>query len=156
MHRRLVSLLLLPCLMLTQSASLGHSHGGNEPPGHDLRPHFHVTPHSERRCHGPRHHHHGPGGHHHHHHNDGDDTAAPDAPPRPRLESLPNHDADAIYISRVDVVITERSAVAEELATSSPLPADSHPVLTFWTYPPHEAVSWTRPPPPSGRVCALY
>src|SRR2546430_8789890 len=102
MYRRLVSLLFLLCLVLTQTASLSHSHGGNKPPGHDLRPHFHISPRSEHRCHEQGHHHHGPGGHHHHHH-DGEDIAEPDALPRPQLGPLSDHDFDAIYITRVAI-----------------------------------------------------
>src|SRR5260370_1019302 len=65
MYRRVLCLLLLPCVLLTQSASLGHCHGDTEPAGHDLRPHFHTNLTSS--CHGHHgHHRHGPGGHHHH------------------------------------------------------------------------------------------
>jgi hypothetical protein len=90
MLRRVVSLMLLPCLLLTQSAALGHAHGGVLPAGHGLRPHFHLA--SVHESHGHRH---GPDGHHHH---DADDE--PDTELDPVLqEQAPHHDHDAVYFS---------------------------------------------------------
>ena len=37
LYRHVVSLLLLPCLLLPQSALLAHAHGGGQPAGHDQR-----------------------------------------------------------------------------------------------------------------------
>jgi len=96
MFRRVVSLILVPCLVLTQSAFLGHSHGGKEPPAHDHRPHLHAT-----KPPAPHDHQHGPGGHHHHD-DAGDDepehaTAEPTYP-----EPLPDHDDNAVHVA-VDI-----------------------------------------------------
>src|SRR4051794_7803386 len=67
MYRRVVSLLLLPSLLHLQQLSLGHAHGGSQPPGHDLASHIHIN----TTCHE-----HDDFGHHHHgdvDHHDGDD-----------------------------------------------------------------------------------
>lgn len=40
--RRVVCLLLVPAVLLTQRAGLCHGHGPAQPAGHDLRPHFHL------------------------------------------------------------------------------------------------------------------
>ncbi|VTU01451.1 unnamed protein product [Gemmataceae bacterium] len=92
MFRRAVSLILLPCLVLTQSALVGHSHGGKEPPGHDHRPHFHAAepaaPHD----------HHAPGGHHHHDDAGNDEPEHATAEPTD-LKPLPDHDDDAVHFA---------------------------------------------------------
>src|SRR5688572_12890353 len=90
MYRRVVALVLLPCLLLTQPACFAHVHGGDQLAGHDLCPHFHAntTPHS----HG---HHHGHGGRHHHHegeHEDQDPVSLPHDVPSS------DHDEDAVYV----------------------------------------------------------
>jgi hypothetical protein len=115
MFRRVVSLTLVPCLLLTQSAALGHAHGGDEPAGHDARPHLHTAPTSD-----DHHHHHGPGGHSHHH--DADDAEpeprSPDSPP-----SQPEHDADAVFVAAGDAVLAGRSQAVDETPPS---------ILTWW------------------------
>lgn len=158
MYQRVVSLLLLPCVLLTQSAALGHSHGGSQPAGHNLRPHFHTNSSSAPRSDDHGHHHHGPDGHHHYH-DDGDDVPEPDTQPTPAPEPLSEqeHDSDAVYINRVDVVINDRPAVDDELAASLQWAAAGlHLPSAFWADPSHEAVNWTHAPPPSGYACPLY
>src|SRR5829696_9036925 len=105
MYRGLVSLLLLPCLLLSRSAAFGHSHGGGEPAGHNSRPHLHVTstPNEPGSHHHHRGHHHGPDGHHHHH----EDGATPDdSLPFQGVQNEPisDHDSDVIYLGEVDAI----------------------------------------------------
>jgi hypothetical protein len=93
MLRRVVTLLLLPCLLLSQSAAIGHAHGGSLPAGHDLRPHVHASfAVSTHDAHG---HHDGHGCHHHHGEAVGHDadpvTAVAQEHPVP-------HDHDAVYL----------------------------------------------------------
>lgn len=149
MYRRVVSLLLLPCVLLTQSAALGHCHGGNHPAGHDPRPHIHLN--TVR--HEPHGHRHGPGGHHHHK----SDTAPATATlPAPQPEPPSDHDSDAIFF-------TDASAVPPRSAAGGP-PGDSPEWATSWlnlstTLPwaglPQVAANWCHPPP-VGRACPLY
>ena len=113
---RVVSLFLLPCVLLTQSVSLGHSHGGNDPAGHDPRSHFHTNSTSAPRSHDHGHHNHSSDGHHHH--DDGDDAPEPDTQPPSQPEPLSEHDSDVVFITSVDVFINARSAVDDELAAS--------------------------------------
>lgn len=42
MSRKIVSLILMPFVLLTQSVTFGHSHAGNQPAGHELRAHIHL------------------------------------------------------------------------------------------------------------------
>ena len=155
MFRRVVSLLLLPFVLLTQSAALGHSHGGSQPAGHDLCPHFHTNPITYPCSHG--HHHHGPDGHHHQHHHDGDDVPETDRQPTPEPEPQSDHDSDAVYVTSIDVVINERSAVDNEFsAPSGWVTAGSNPSIASRTNPSQEAARWTHPPPASGYICPLY
>src|SRR4051794_15689483 len=90
MGRRVVSLVLLPCLLLTQSAGFGHSHGGGQPPGHDSRPHMHVRVIPAARHHGHRHSPHDHDGDHYHDRDDEPEAAPPPAAPF-------DHDDDAVY-----------------------------------------------------------
>jgi len=90
MYRCVVAIVLLPCLLLTQLAVVGHFHG-TQPAGHDLHPHFHVAKPAA-----PQGHRHGPGGHHHHHDVDDDEQEpTPKAPSQTKPSS--NHDDDVIY-----------------------------------------------------------
>ncbi|MCI0458241.1 MAG: hypothetical protein L0Z62_14850 [Gemmataceae bacterium] len=151
MYRRVVCLLLMPCLLLTQAASVGHCHGGFEPAGHELRPHFHTQPPPVRQDH-----HHGHGGHHHHH-DDGDEVPEPDTQPTPQPEPLSDHDSDAVFITSVDVVLNARSAVDDGLTASSLLAAGgSNLFIAFWPDPPNESANWTHSPPSSGCSCPLH
>jgi len=155
MYRRVVSLFLLPCLLLSQSAAFGHSHGNGDPAGHGLRVHFHTKSASTSVSH-----HHGHHDHdvcHHHHHADRDTAPKPENQPSTLPESLPDHDSDAVFITSVDVVISERSSIDDELTASA-----------FWAYlwlnpstailanPPDQPAIWTHGPSPCSCVCPLY
>src|SRR5262245_35322301 len=106
MYRRPVSLLLLPCVLLTQSASLSHWHVVKRPAGHDVRPHFHTRVGWAADTHKHGHHHHGRGGHHHHH-NDGAENAACALHP-PQLTAVSDHDSDAVFVAASDSVVAKR------------------------------------------------
>lgn len=154
MYRRVVSLFLLPYVLLTQAAAFGHSHGGSQPAGHDLRPHIHTTraPAGHRHDHGR--HHHGGGGHHH----DADNVTsdAPTTPTFPHPEPLPDHDSDAIYINAADVVV-ERSKPASEIAPSVWWTAAEADVFAKdWADPPAHSAFCGHPPPLYGQFCPLY
>src|SRR5262245_36881514 len=100
MYRQVMSLILVPCVLLTQSVAFGHSHGGREPAGHGLRPHFHTKL--------------GSAGHHHH----PGDTDAPE-PGTPAAEPISDHDADAVYLDVVSVVITDRLTANDHEPTAA-------------------------------------
>lgn len=156
MYRRVVFLLLLPCVLLSQSAALGHSHCGREPAGHDLRPHFHATPASNH--HDPGHHHNGPDGHHHHD-GDGDAPAEPDSQPTQQPEPLsePEHNSDAVFINSVEVIVNERAAVDDYLAASPEWAAAGLNLPTgWWVDPHHKALNRTHAPPTRGFASPLY
>jgi hypothetical protein len=146
MYRRVVALILLPGLLLAQPAVLGHAHGHDQPVGHDLRPHFHAN--LAPADHG--HHHHGPDGHRHHHHDEHDDGPAG---PAAQSGPVPDHDADAVFVTDVTAVPVERNPVADGS------------VLLTWLLPSFEAC-WTRgtdlalvsphPPPIPSTSCPLY
>lgn len=156
MYRRIVSLLLLPCVLLTQSAAFGHSHGGSQPAGHDLRPHVHTNPvpAGHHHDHDDGHHHHGHGGHHHDVVNDVA-SDAPVTPPTQSPEPLSDHDSDAIYVNATDAVAVERS----ELPGGA---CDFWTVFTSdllaqaWAVPQARPVICGHPPPLPGHVCPLY
>ena len=92
MTRRIVSILLVPLLLVSQGFWAAHSHAGTsvaEPEGHSARAHVHL--------HGGEHHH-----HHSHHEHDGDDSD--DRPPASPVEPGPlDHDSDAVYLSETQL-----------------------------------------------------
>lgn len=150
MYRRVVSLLLLPCLLLTQSAALlGHAQAGLRFPGHDLRPHFHTQ--SAPAGHDHSRHHHSTGGHHH-----DDDAPQLKMPITPDPEPQSDHDADAVYVSSFDVVVTGRSML-EDGADTSPLwaTAAGSNFVVLWPSPSRHPAKWWHPPP-LGSSCPLY
>jgi hypothetical protein len=157
MFRRVVSLILLPCVLLTQSAALlGHAHAGLRLPGHDLRPHFHTqpTPVGHQNDHGQHHHGHGPGSHNH----DVADVVAtnpPSTPPTQHPEPLPDHDSDAVYVIVTDAVVVERSQPTTQVESSDcwSFP-DLAPFATFKAEPPTHPLVCGHPPP--GHLCPLY
>lgn len=159
MYRRLVSLLLLPCLLLTQSAALGHAHGGATPVGHESRPHFHTVPASAAHSHsGDGHDGHSHGhAHHRHPHTDADDVPGPDLHQVPAGESPSDHDSTAVYTTSIDLAATERSSADSDPAGSSPW-ADAwlNQSLTFFSASPPEAANRAHPPPDSGYSCPRY
>lgn len=117
MFRRVVLLLLLPGLLLSQAAAAGHAHGEHTPADHSARPHVHTLPAAEDRHH-THGHHHGPGGHHHDHDDEGDDAPTPQpvtSPPQPEPPS--DHDEDAVFVP-TDTVVVERAVSVEVVHTS--------------------------------------
>ena len=147
MYRRIVSLILLPGLLLTQSAALGHTHDGADPAGHGLRPHIHTNPTPVRHDH-RGHHNHSPGGHHH----DSSDVPEPSLP-----EPTRDHDDDAVYLT-VEAVVA-RPVQADDEGTST----------LFWLLPQLDVASdhgkdlseyamrWTHSPPRmTSADCPLY
>lgn len=156
MYRRIVSLVLLPCVLLSQSAAFGHAHGGSEPAGHALRPHFHINPAATRPEQG--YHHRGPHGRHHH--DDGGAPAEPDSQPAQQPEPLSEdeHDSDAVFIDRVDVVMTPRSIATDDgLAVSLPwATAGSVLPVSLWTDPWQEAMNRAHAPPLRDCAYPLY
>lgn len=155
MYRRVLSLLLLPCVLLTQSVAFGHSHVGGQPAGHDLREHIHTNPVvvDSHNAHGHRHHH-GPGGHHHHH-DDVTDTAEPNAQPKPQPEQPSDHDTDAIFVNATDAVMVERSEAVTQVESLNWWSfSDSAPFAACDAVPPIRSVICAHPPP--GQLCPLY
>lgn len=147
MFRRVVSLILLPCLLLTQSvALLGHAHAGLRLPGHNLRPHVHTHPVAldGHDAHGHRH---GPGGHHRHH-DDAKDIPEPDTQTTPLPEPPTDHDSDAVYVNVTDAVVVERPQPTTQVESSDwwSLP-DLAPFATFRDEPPTHTLVCGHPPP---------
>lgn len=158
---RALSLILMPCLLLTQSLSaLGHSHGSDEPAGHGLHPHFHVT--RSVATESPGHHDHEANGHHHSHDVcsdcDGLKTLASKSIPasQPGPLSDHEHDSDAVYISQVECGLCRHSEVDERLSVSCEwdTPAFCQPVAVC-VGPSREIANW-RHTRPRGRTCARY
>ena len=123
MLRRVVSFLMLPCLLLTQSASVAHGHGKDTPVGHESRPHVHLALAAavlgETHEHGSAHgHSHPAGGHHRHHHDEADEGATPttasDRSGSGGHGSAPiqtgDHDRDAVFVSSLDAVTSRAGA----------------------------------------------
>jgi len=154
MYRRIVTLLLLPGFLLTQWASLGHFHGGDQPVGHDLAPHFHVNAARHDHHHGG-HHHHGHG-HKHHHHHDEDDRPDIKGPQSPEPKPLSDHDADAVYVS-VDLLLGERCLISNELGSVTSITATPARYFRGWDGTQDHFVRWLpRPPRQCSNSCALY
>ena len=152
MCRRIVSLFLAPCVLLTQSAVvLGHSHGTNSREEHDDRTHIHV--HAIAFESGHSHH------AHNHHHCDGVNESQQEhvgmEEPSPTVP-LSDHDADAMYVSAYDVVLGARCQPVGELTISQWLYA---PACILCILPATESsrplADWTHAPPHDG-VCPLY
>jgi hypothetical protein len=153
MRRRVVSILLVPCVLLTQAGAVfGHSHGGYEPTGHDFRPHLHTN--RSATGHEHSHNHHDQDGRHHEH-DDADAPAEPDSQGVPVSEE--NHDSDAVYINGVNVALAPRSASGEKLA-GSPLFADCvlHVAPRFCVQPAQQVFRCALAPPLCGFACPIY
>lgn len=151
MFRRVVVFVMLPCLLLTQSAAFGHAHGGGQPAGHDIRPHFHTTAAPT----GHTHEH----GHRHPHHHDVDEAApvAPTTLPPQHPEPQPDHDSDAIYVAVPDGVAVERFELPGGVASALWWPVDdSDPFVNVWADPPAHSILCGCPPPLGSRSCPLY
>ena len=153
MYRRIVSFLLLPCVLLTQSvAAFGHSHGSDEPAGSRFRAHFH-THHAACR-HEQAHHHHGQDVHHHSN-LDGHAVAEQDSRLVPWFEG--EHDSDAVYIDGKDLGLCRRSTLSEELAGSLfSSHGGLHPSVALCAQPPKQVLRCAHSPPLSSCHCAIY
>ncbi len=148
MYRRVVSLLLLPTLLLTQSAALGHAHEDHE--HNDPRPHFHLCPiiagHS-----------HSPGEHHLTHAMTNDDSghefevSNPISPPA-------DHDSSAVFTATVDFGLYSRSAADVEYRDFSQWAAVWLNLFSVvpWSDQPWHAITWPHSLPPSGHACPIY
>ena len=154
MYRRIVTLLLLPCVLLTQSVAHGHSHGEGQDAGNDARPHFHAALAVSPPDHD--HHHQGPGSHHHQSDRNADPTDAPIAPHSDPSESLPDHNSDAVFVAASDAV-GGRSEFSEGIHSAF-----------WWTAACTDSIECVlddrlvnskfcgHPPPLVGRICPLY
>lgn len=111
MYRRVVSLLLLPGLLLSQAAAAGHTHGDHTPADHSIRPHVHTAPAVVADRHHARGHHHGPGGHHHYHDEDDEGSFPSPTVPPPQAEPPADHDADALFVPVVTVGVERPASV---------------------------------------------
>lgn len=156
MYRRVVSLLMLPCVLLTQSmATLGHAHAGQRLPGHDLRPHFHTQPVPaagfDRDLAVDPGHHHGFVGLHHH-----EEALTPQTPTTPDPGPQSDHDTNAVYVTGVDVVANGR-CLADNRVDASPLwaIAAEFNFAALWPNSSRHPVKG-RHPPPFGSSRPLY
>jgi hypothetical protein len=150
--RRVVSLLLVPMVLLTQWAGTSHCHGSHQPPDHDRVPHFHFGGFPLRQS---NHHHHDGHGHHHHHDGEDRDDGDRDEPsdePAPR----PDHDDDAIYVP------VEPGTAAVPLKHVRDTSASAHAAVSLTTLAPAStptASLFPRAHPPPGLSsgsCPVY
>lgn len=147
MFRRIVSLLLLPGVMLTQSAvGLSHSHGDNEPAGHGLRAHIHI--------HGCSHSHELV---HHHFHAEEVVESNFHRDDHPNRPSETEHDADAVYVKTIDSLVRSYATIGDTLrGIHSWISNTSQAIASAPVCPRFPAVDQTHPPPPCGYDCPLY
>lgn len=149
MYHRVVSLILLPFVLLTQSASLGHVHGGSQPAGHGDRAHFHTAFTAHDHEHG---HHHDDSGDHRHR---GDED---DASERHALAEPPqDHDADAVFVE-VDVFVdSQRVGTGNELTGSVLWVGEWLDFSAIGLTDPRQFVCLrTHAPPPGCYCCPIY
>jgi len=109
MCRCVLLMMLLPYVLLTQFALVGHAHCERFPLGHCLRPHIHTG----TVTHEINHHHDDDGISDHHHHEDDevDDVKLRGMAPS---ETLPDHDLDAIYLAAFDSIPNDRKVHSGE------------------------------------------
>lgn len=102
MMRRLISLLLIPLVVVSQSVSmLAHDHAGqgaSTPSEHASRPHFHT---------------HAGNGHHHHHIHRLDVAHDLQDTTRFLISAADPHESDAIYVSTSTPFLIQRQSGAE-------------------------------------------
>lgn len=124
MFQTIVSLCLLPCLLLGPTLTVGHSHSDGQPPGHDLRPHFHTRGTSSKHDH--RHHDHHSHGKRHgarrggsHRGGQVDRQGEMQVPLTCSVHHNPaDHDSNAIYLDSVGPMLIVRSEFADIARTS--------------------------------------
>ena len=107
MNRNLVSLLLIPFVLLTQSVTCGHSHAVNQPVEHDLRAQAHLDLSADDEQHGHSH------GNHSHTHAGTDHDH--DQPVTPGVETPFDHDSSAVYLNSIDLIVGTRSSISLNL-----------------------------------------
>lgn len=164
MSRRIITLVLLPCVVILQSIiAIGHTHGTDQSTGHNLRPHVHLTSSSD--AHGHSHHHHEGHGHHHgahghhHSHNDSDHRDSHEegesVPPVPLSHN--EHDSGAVFFDGIDVILSQRTSFDEELSSSffAAAAALSHAPVSCIDAS-ELALDQEQSPPVCVRCCALY
>jgi len=113
MTRRILSLLLIPFVLLTQSVTFGHSHAGKQPAGHGLRSHIHLYSHAAGEAQGHTHSH-GSIFHKHKNHAHTDQ----DNPVSDEMESPFDHDSSAVYLNSIDLASGSHSLLKTELLLS--------------------------------------
>jgi hypothetical protein len=143
---RVVCLLLIPAVLLTQWVSLGHSHGGSQPVGHAFRPHFHTTSTSAGHHHHDHgHHHHNPGSRHHH---DENEASSPATFFTGEHGPLWAHDFDAVFLVAVQVIVGERARVGDELVRSTSwINPELLAFASRWNSLSSQSSLWSHPPP---------
>ncbi|MCA9019072.1 MAG: hypothetical protein KDA74_02950 [Planctomycetaceae bacterium] len=110
MSRKIVSLVMIPFVLLTQSVTWGHSHAGNQPAGHELRAHIHLEFSAEEEQHGHVHSH----GTHSHSHAEHSATDH-EQPVLPEVGFPFDHDSSAVYLNCADLSAGSRSTLKTEL-----------------------------------------
>jgi hypothetical protein len=143
MFRRVVPILLVPVVLLSQWAGLVHCHGADQPPGHGSVPHIHIGEILSIR---PM----------HHHHDAPEREDADHGEPCNQSTLPPEHDDDAVYIPVVPATIATPSQydLAIQHGAVAALPADFlTPLLS-----PVSAVSPRTHSPPGSHpgACPLY
>lgn len=143
MYRNLVSLMLIPFVLLTQSVTCGHSHAGNQPVEHGLRAHIHLDlsaddeqpAEDKQQGHGHSH-----GTHSHTHAKHADTHHDHDQPATPGVETPFDHDSSAVYLNSADLTSGSRSTLKADLLLScywnvieaETLPCPLFGLLTEW------------------------
>ncbi|MFL5329530.1 MAG: hypothetical protein ACJ8C4_11500 [Gemmataceae bacterium] len=140
MVRRLLTLILMPCLLLTQSAAMGFCCSEGEQSGQLRRPHIHTN------CLFVWHDH-----HHHlnccHHHNDDFDDEEP-------TSNAPDHDDDAVYVTAETLAAPRSSAEILTIDVSSALiPTD---IVCSSQLDLQRATRWWPPPLDQSCCCPIY
>jgi hypothetical protein len=130
--------LLLPCLLLTQAgAALSHTHGGDDPAEHELRPHVHV---------------HMPWDDSHSHHHEHDVPGLP----ADHDHSPSDHDSDAVYVKSVDVLVRPHTIFADVLTASIAWNSLEWPGVSMSLDHGLQTAYPALRPPPGGYDCPLY
>ncbi|CAN5601699.1 hypothetical protein BH10PLA2_BH10PLA2_21870 [soil metagenome] len=157
MDRRFVSLLLLPCVLLSQALAFGHSHGGSEWDGHESRPHVHIHAHSHGgRAHVHKHH----AGHADGYSHDSKPTAKPGKCPvvaQIAARSNQEHDSSAVFLKRAELDLSKRPLRMDQVSRSK-----FWPVVLNWNGNPIAAQFLgerrlrMHAPPLRGSDCPLF
>lgn len=159
MSRRVVSVVILPCLLLTQSAALlGNAHASLLLPGHDVRPHLHlITPSGSHRDHhhsGHEHHHAGHSAGHHHKHKHVE--VAESQPVSDKPEQPADHQHGLIFVDAQDVVINGRFEISAGSTLSLDVVAGNDHFCLDRLQSQIQVFANYWHPPPSGLCCPIY